>query len=58
MTFVLGSLVQLKSGGPSMTVTSLSTGNPKTAICVWFDKEGSSNKKEFSIELLEDYREL
>lgn len=42
--FVIGDVVQLKSGGPVMTVTSVgdSYGTP-TVWCVWFDLKGQQN---------------
>lgn len=38
MMFQIGDVVQLKSGGPKMTVESMDTDGVK---CVWFDKNDS-----------------
>lgn len=35
-TLQVGSVVQLKSGGPVMTVSYVSTSKPGTYSCVWF----------------------
>lgn len=41
----VGSVVQLKSGGPAMTVKEVSSWNGKmTAFCDWF--EGSASKSD------------
>jgi uncharacterized protein YodC (DUF2158 family) len=45
-TFKIGHVVQLKSGGPKMTVTKVGdSGGVPTAWCAWFDasdaKQGS-----------------
>jgi len=34
----VGDVVQLKSGGPTMTVNQITSG---TAYCQWFDKDGA-----------------
>lgn len=55
MTYVLGSSVQLKSGGPRMTVEGVA---PQTGrlICSWFD--GTTLKRErFSAEALRPFPE-
>ena len=41
MSFKVGDVVKLKSGGPLMTVTGKSTGPDRPALftCAWFDKE-------------------
>lgn len=39
MNFQIGDLVQLKSGGPNMTVTLLQDGK---AWCTWFNREATS----------------
>ena len=41
MDFKLGDVVQLKSGGPSMTVEAIS-GND--VVCIWFDKMKAHRK--------------
>jgi uncharacterized protein YodC (DUF2158 family) len=40
MNFSIGDVVQLKSGGPLMTVTDVGAGMDGTPMidCVWFDK--------------------
>ncbi len=40
MSFKIGDVVQLKSGGPLMTVTQVGSGIDGTPMidCVWFDK--------------------
>jgi uncharacterized protein YodC (DUF2158 family) len=37
-TFQIGETVQLKSGGPIMTITAISADRPRGAIadCIWF----------------------
>ncbi len=54
MAFELGDVVQLKSGGPVMTVTALSEGTKKMAQCTWFsnNKESSGN---YPVEALEEF---
>ncbi len=45
MALKIGDLVQLKSGGPIMTITNIGAdilGNPRFT-CVWFDKEHKEN---------------
>lgn len=51
---VNGSVVQLKSGGPLMTVLSIvERGQSESAvICVWFDQNGSYKNEKFSPHLL------
>ena len=53
-----GDVVQLKSGGPAMTVESvgnysgMGTGPENGAKCVWFDKDKPSSKV-FDVAILE-----
>ena len=35
--FSVGDVVQLKSGGPKMTVTTISSGNRDDLYCKWFE---------------------
>ncbi len=44
--FELGSIVQLKSGGPKMTVSHVEDG---FVHCTWFDKEGKVHIREFRV---------
>jgi uncharacterized protein YodC (DUF2158 family) len=37
MPFKVGDVVQLKSGGPRMTITEVSTGGPISYACTWFE---------------------
>jgi uncharacterized protein YodC (DUF2158 family) len=40
MTFKVGDLVRLKSGGPLMTVSNVGTAGGQLAVwCVWFEKD-------------------
>lgn len=42
--FVIGDVVQLKSGGPVMTVTSVGDNYGTPAVwCVWFDPKGQQS---------------
>ncbi len=45
-----GDIVKTKSGGPFMTVGSVSDGN---ANCVWMDTKGKKNSDSFPIAVLE-----
>jgi uncharacterized protein YodC (DUF2158 family) len=64
MDFAPGDVVQLKSGGPTMTVEKLGK-DPKTqeeaVYCTWFDKVGSRqelNREWFSPVLIQKYDAL
>jgi uncharacterized protein YodC (DUF2158 family) len=48
-TAIIGAVVQLKSGGPTMTIVSTSN-NPKTFTCMWFDSRNTSDFKRFQFE--------
>ncbi|WP_199728308.1 YodC family protein [Achromobacter sp. K91] len=50
--FQQGDVVQLKSGGPLMTVTSIS-GNDVS--CTWFDEKNKVNTRSFPAAILEKY---
>lgn len=52
--FKIGHVVQLKSGGPKMTVDSTHTlssteGSIPRAICRWFDEHGNQCEGQFSM---------
>jgi len=49
MSVIKGSVVQLKSGGPKMTVYVVSTQTPGQIWCQWFDG-AVLQKGEFSVE--------
>lgn len=49
MTFQVGDTVQLKSGGPIMTVEKASKGE---VTCVWFDEKNQCQSKFFVPEVL------
>lgn len=42
MAFTVGDVVQLKSGGPKMTVSRVDENNARSFWCVWFDDEQST----------------
>lgn len=42
MAFNVGDVVQLKSGGPKMTISRPDESNPRSFWCVWFDDEQST----------------
>jgi uncharacterized protein YodC (DUF2158 family) len=49
-----GDIVQLKSGGPNMTVdevghSSMTETGPLRAWCSWFDKDGEEKRSDFPI---------
>ncbi len=48
-----GDIVQLRSGGPMMTVQQLSVDSGPSADCCWFDSGGNLNKRVFSFVVLE-----
>ena len=54
MSFQVGEVVQLQSGGPLMTITSTSVG-PERAIlfcCTWFDKDNKEQSGSYPAEAL------
>jgi uncharacterized protein YodC (DUF2158 family) len=58
--FKKGDVVILKSGGPQMTVESLSsymnTGGPEEgALCVWFDKDRAPHERVFDTSTLKPF---
>lgn len=50
MQFQTGDVVQLKSGGPKMTVSTLKDGE---VWCVWFDKDNAPQSRVFKPEVLD-----
>ena len=44
-----GDLVQLKSGGPVMSLQMLT---PERAMCMWFDEEGKLHERSFPLNVL------
>ncbi|WP_312310326.1 YodC family protein [Stenotrophomonas indicatrix] len=52
MNFNPGDQVQLKSGGPIMTINSIEDGE---AWCEWFDKNGEHHAQAFSLIVLTRY---
>ncbi|MBN4983893.1 DUF2158 domain-containing protein [Stenotrophomonas maltophilia] len=53
MEFKLGDKVKLKSGGPVMTVSSVSD---KDVECQWFDPKGKLHKENFAAVVLTPYK--
>jgi uncharacterized protein YodC (DUF2158 family) len=54
MMIVVGDRVMLKSGGPSMTVSSVNGEHfAGTAFCLWFTEEGELKSYRFRIEALQ-----
>lgn len=49
--FQVGDVVQLKSGGPMMTVYAVGTKEPVSVICKWFDG-GELKEERFSSAVL------
>jgi uncharacterized protein YodC (DUF2158 family) len=54
MAFDVGSVVQLKSGGPLMTVMTVSGGE---VACTWFDQEDQPQFKTFPAGVLKLYED-
>lgn len=50
-SMVRGRVVQLKSGGPKMTVEQMEGGSQ--ALCVWFDEKNDLHRKWFDADALE-----
>jgi uncharacterized protein YodC (DUF2158 family) len=57
MAFEIGNVVQLKGGGPIMTITGRSVGKTTLFRCTWFDKQGSEQNAAYPAEALKLYRE-
>ena len=59
MAFKVGDIVQLRSGGPIMTVSSFGQGgDAKPRVnCVWFDKSDAERHGSYPAETLEMYSE-
>ncbi len=52
--FNVGDVVQLKSGGPSMTVTQVGEkGGTLKVFCTWFDKTGERKYGSFEPDTVE-----
>jgi uncharacterized protein YodC (DUF2158 family) len=49
-----GDQVQVKSGGPVMTVQEITDGG-KFALCVWFDEKNHPQRLKFTLNTLEKY---
>jgi uncharacterized protein YodC (DUF2158 family) len=58
MSFKVGDVVKLKSGGPLMTVTGTSVGpdRPTLFTCSWFDKDNHEQTGSFPADALSDER--
>lgn len=54
MSFKIGDVVQLKSGGSKMTV--LETNDAGMVMCTWLDSNGLAQEKAFNHELLRIYK--
>lgn len=48
-----GDLVQLRSGGPAMTLVSI---DPMTGICMWFDAQDRRDAQPFPVHVLMPYK--
>jgi uncharacterized protein YodC (DUF2158 family) len=46
-----GDVVQLKSGGPHMTISSIFGDQ---AVCIWFDSEGKRTQEDFPLDTLKE----
>ena len=56
MSFQIGEVVQLKSGGPKMTVSE--TNDAGMVMCTWFDPKKVLKKEAFDQSLLKQYKEV
>lgn len=54
--FKIGDVVQLKSGGPTMTVSE--TNDVGMALCTWFDANNEIQEKAFNQELLKAHKNV
>ena len=51
--FKVGDVVQLKSGGPTMTIQRMyPDSTPPDAKCKWFDKNSATKEEGFALESL------
>ena len=50
----VGDVVQLKSGGPKMTITSTKA-NQAGVLCTWFDKSEVKSSR-FPVEVLQQFK--
>ena len=53
--YQLGQTVNLRSGGPSMTVASIKTQPYEIYHCTWFDNDGKYNTCDFDVHELTDH---
>lgn len=53
--FQPGDVVQLKSGGPAMTVTALDS---EEAKCEWFDDKNQPHRRLFALSSLTKYEDF
>ncbi len=54
MTFDIGDVVRLKSGGPKMTILG-TDGAPDVFACKWFDRNGRLNKDSFEARTIQAF---
>lgn len=54
MTFNIGDIVRLKSGGPKMTILGID-GDESTYACKWFDRNGRLNRDSFQASTIEAF---
>ena len=59
MIWNISDLVELKSGGPAMTVVAVTPreGGSSECQCEWFDKDDKLNRKTFKAEALKKYED-
>ena len=51
--FKVGDVVQLKSGGPTMTIQRMyPNSTPPDAKCKWFDEKSATKEEDFALESL------
>jgi uncharacterized protein YodC (DUF2158 family) len=51
----VGDMVQLKTGGPEMTVAGADAKDPDKVACDWFDSKGTAKSKSFHEDQLVEY---
>lgn len=54
MTYNIGDVVRLKSGGPKMTILG-TDGAPDVFACKWFDRNGKLNSDSFNASIIEAF---
>ncbi|WP_374527784.1 YodC family protein [Acinetobacter sp.] len=52
--YKIGDVVQLKSGGPTMTVSE--TNDAGMVLCTWFDAHSELQEQAFNQELIKPYK--